>query len=96
MSDKLEKYYFAKKKNVRIYISIYKSDKSDHHSIVIQTRRLNSFKDRRIAESSVVYSIDTLFAMSAMLDHLFNSSYSNKNLHWQIPKEKFNVSTNVE
>lgn len=92
----LDRVYYAKKNNVRIEVLIYKSEADATSSIVLNTRRLHSFKERKISESSVVFSIDTLRGIHSILTHLFNSSYCKKHLDWQNAKEKFKIETDVK
>jgi len=93
--SQVEKFIICKKKNVRIYLSTYKKDDGTS-AIVIQTKRLNDFKKRQIAQSDVIYSPETLKCIGDMVAHLFGSTYGKKNLEWQIPNEKFEGKTNIE
>ncbi len=92
----LQKWILSKKKNVRVDIFIYKSPDGTH-CIVIETKRLIDFKQRKIASLTVVYSVDTLNYINEALCYIFTSSYAKKELNFQVPaKPKWQASTNID
>lgn len=80
--------YQLKGKNARIEVIFFEDEKKqDEPIIVVNTKRLHSFKERLIVQSEVVYSIETFKVLSETFNHALNeNAYIKKQIN---PYSKF-------
>lgn len=67
--------YQLKGKNSRIEVIFFEDEKKqDEPIIVVNTKRLHSFKERLIVQSEVIYSIETFKVLSEIFEHVLKEN----------------------
>lgn len=93
----LIKFIEFKKKNRRVVLHWYKQDGED--CFLIHTKRLVSFKDRKITSTTNVYGFESLIALHQVIELLTSDSKFIKDTNRMlgaIEKDKWKGSTNCK
>ena len=80
--------YSAKTKNRRVEITLFKNpdDLKEEPFFVVHTKRLVSFKDRKITQTNNVYTVETMIVMAQLLGSFLDEPEVNKSIN---PFSKF-------
>lgn len=97
MKAKVLKYVFAKGKNKRINILLYESQDGDKF-FTVETTRLQDFKTRNILNTHTVYSVETFFVLSELMEMFISEpEIKNKIINRELSKiTPFQAHSNIK